>query len=315
MRKPISIFTVFFFLVFLPVAAQNLEVHIINVGQGDSILIKSPSGTTCLIDAGETGFGTSAVLPYLSNLNISALNYVVASHYHRDHIGGMDEVINGLSGTPKISEAAYDSGGSYGKTHSDEYETAVGDERETISPGDEIDLGDDVKLLCIAANGYIPGQQISSGSNENGKSIVLILKYKCFEMYLGGDIIDSVEDDLAPLAGDVDIYKVSHHGSSTSSDDDLLDVIMPEVSIICVGDGNDHGHPTQDALDRLVCHNSYIYQTETGDRSPAAENGEVVDGDITILTNGYAYVISGPNIPTKILLTDEMAALVNAIIN
>ena len=134
-------------------------------------------------------------------------------------------------------------------------------------------------------------------------------------MYLGGDIIDDVEKQLTSLAGDVDIYKVSHHASDTSSCKELLDVIKPEVSIVCVGDGNTHGHPTQNALNRLVSHNSYIYQTETGDRSPSTGNGEVADGDIKILTNGYAYVTNGLNISTKIQLTDEMATFIDAIIN
>jgi len=76
----------------------DLTIHVINVGQGDSFLIVSPTGKKILIDAGNNGKRTGNVLPYLSSLSITSLHYVFASHYHADHVGGLDEVVSGLRG-------------------------------------------------------------------------------------------------------------------------------------------------------------------------------------------------------------------------
>jgi beta-lactamase superfamily II metal-dependent hydrolase len=313
MKKSIPIILISIFFVLSPVNADNLEVHVINVGQGDSLLIKSPNGTTCLIDAGDNGKGTSAVMPYLTSLGITSLDYLVASHYHSDHIGGIDEVISGLGDSSNISVAAYDGGGSYTTITYDDYVAAVGTKRTTITPGQTIDLGGDARLECIAANGYISSGQVYSGAHPNPKSVVLILKYKCFQMFLGGDSEYMIEDDLTPLTGDVDIYKVNHHASDTSSTEDFLNELNPEVSIICVGNNNTYGHPDPNTLS-LIADKGYVYQTETGVGAPPADQGIVANGNFKIVTNGYAYVILGSSIPIKIRLVDELDTFIGAII-
>lgn len=227
---------------------NQLEIHIINVGQGDSFLVISPTGKKLLIDAGDTGKGSNSVLPYLKSKGISTLDYIVASHFHADHLGGLDEVINGLGGSSKILVAAYDRGGSYNSKAFDEYISAVGAKRQIILPGQHIDLGGNVIVKCLASAGYTEKGRVYYGSDENALSVVLHLKYNHFDMYFGGDSNSYVEPHISENAQDVDVYKVSHHGSSTSSTYSLLTKLKPEVSVITVGNGNPYDHPHSETI-------------------------------------------------------------------
>jgi beta-lactamase superfamily II metal-dependent hydrolase len=291
-----------------PEKTKTLEIHVINVGQGDSFLIVSPSGKKVLIDAGNTGRGAGFVLPYLQSQNISSIDYIVATHFHSDHIGGLDEVVNGLGGSTHILSAAFDRGGSYDSGAFRDYLKSIGDKRKTISPGQTIDLGDDVNMKCIASNGEIPTGRVYSGSDENTLSVVFVLKCYSFDMYFGGDSNSAIEPSLASYAGDVDVYKVSHHGSATSSTQELLDCLKPEVSVIAVGNGNTYGHPNAGTISRLVSMNSYIYQTESGVAVPPVGKGEVAKGNFLIVTDGNSYTISGSSLVSKTRLTDSNQA-------
>ena len=292
-----------------PEKTKTLEIHVINVGQGDSFLIVSPSGKKVLIDAGNTGRGAGFVLPYLQSQNISSIDYIVATHFHSDHIGGLDEVVNGLGGSTHILSAAFDRGGSYDSGAFRDYLKSIGDKRKTISPGQTIDLGDDVNMKCIASNGDIPTGRVYSGTDENTLSVVFVLKCHSFDMYFGGDSNSAIEPSLAPYAGDVDVYKVSHHGSATSSTQQLLDYLKPEVSVIAVGNGNTYGHPNPRTLSRLIAMNSYIYQTESGSDVPPVGKGEIANGNFKIVTDGDSYTISGASLNTVTRLTDSKRAM------
>jgi competence protein ComEC len=294
-------------------AERNLEVHIIDVSQGDSFFIRSPSGMTVLLDAGNTGFGTEIVLPYLRGLGITSIDYIVASHYHMDHIGGLDEVVNGLGGQAQITKAAYDRGGTYRAKSFTEYISSIGDKRKTILPGQTIDLGDTVTIRCIAANGYIPTGRVYEGIDENALSVVLVLGYRHFQMYFGGDSNFTVEPFLAPFAGDVDVYKVSHHGSATSSTQGLLDFLKPEVSIITLGGGFPYKIPHYETLSRLININSYIYMTHTGSNLPPAGKGQIANGAFKITTDGHSYIISGSSLMTITRMTDEEISRKNSL--
>lgn len=278
---------------------NQLEIHIINVGQGDSFLVISPTGKKLLIDAGDTGKGSNSVLPYLKSKGISTLDYIVASHFHADHLGGLDEVINGLGGSSKILVAAYDRGGSYNSKAFDEYISAVGAKRQIILPGQHIDLGGNVIVKCLASAGYTEKGRVYYGSDENALSVVLHLKYNHFDMYFGGDSNSYVEPHISENAQDVDVYKVSHHGSSTSSTYSLLTKLKPEVSVITVGNGNPYDHPHSETISRIININSYIYQTELGARWPPEGKGEVSSGSFSIISDGNYYTISGSYLITK----------------
>ena len=293
----------------------DLNIYHINVGQGDATLIVSPTGRTVLIDGGNIGKGNSAVVPLLRTLGISSLDYVIASHYDADHIGGLDEVVDSLGG---INDAAFDRGDSDLAKRTDEYNdyvASVGAKRKTIQPGTELDLGPEVEMECVAVNGVVVSrsQRPTRRLDENGHSIALRLRYGKFDYFTGGDLTGGgksggrttadVETIVADVVGNVDVLRVSHHGSSTSSNMLFLETLQPETAIISVGTGGvnlRYKHPTRDVLNRLhdVTSLDIVFQTSRGNtrgglRQRDRELIEVADETVHLSTDGSRYVING----------------------
>lgn len=251
-RRFLAFLLLVFCLLFFPLSAWSERGHLfiyhIDVGQGDSTLIVSPEGKTLLIDGGNNGVGARKVVPLLKKLRITSLDYMVATHYDADHIGGLDEVVQAFS-----VAKAYDRGKpgreDTTKTYQD-YVASLGDKRSTISPGEgKIDLGASVTVLCMAVNGEVHGgRKVElSPNDENDASVALKIRYGGFDYFIGGDLTGGgrsgtrrtkdVESLVAPVVGDVDVLKVSHHGSLTSSNETVLTALRPEVAVISVGDG------------------------------------------------------------------------------
>jgi beta-lactamase superfamily II metal-dependent hydrolase len=281
-----------------PECSADLEIHCIDVGQGDCTLVISPTGGTLLFDAGWNGRGNDTVIPYLQSLGIDALDYVSCSHYHADHIGGTDEVVNSL-GIDSVRVAVLDRGWSYTTQTYDDYAAAVASKRTTIADGQVIDLGGGAIVTCLGVNG---NGELSApyDDEENDYCVCLLVEYGDFEFFVAGDLsgvnssyYHDIESSVAPEAGDIDVYRVDHHGSSSNSNTTLVSTLMPEVSIISVGT-NSYGHPTQTVIDRLVSYGSYIYQTGAGSGGtiPPGE-GEVVGGHIVITVDSAQYTVDG----------------------
>jgi competence protein ComEC len=276
----------------LTAVAQQVRIVHIDVGQGDSTLIVGPS-KTLLFDAGVTGAGTQ-IRSVLNSLGITSLDYFVAGHYHEDHIGAIDEVIYG--GIP-INLASYDRGGSYSSQTYTAYVNAVGAKRATITLNQQIDLGGGCVLTCLAVNGTTNHGNVTP-SDENARSIALVLRYGTFDYLIasdltgGGSSTSDVETKIATDVGDVDVLHCGHHGSVTSSNQTLINTIKPEQAVISCGDGNSYGHPTQTILDRLAAATGMdtIWQTESG--AGATQAKVKVGGNITFLTNGSAYSVT-----------------------
>ena len=278
-------------------ADGDLVITCIDVGQGDSTLIQSPSGRTLLFDGGKNGRGEDIVVPFLQSVGIDTLDYMVASHYHEDHIGGLDEVFEAIP----VREAVYDRGWDYHTLTYSSYASTVASKRQTIEPGQVIDLGEGVIVTCIALNS---NDQLSppydDSDEENEYDVCLKVEYGGFDFFQAGDLTggglgyEDIETSVAPLVGDVDVYHVSHHGSLSSSNAFFLQTVQAEVSVISVGD-NSYGHPEQAILDRLVQYGSFVYQTEAGDGGTlSSQDLHVVDGHISIVTDGGAtYTVAG----------------------
>jgi len=284
--------------------AQELEIHHLNVGQADATLIVSPTGTTMLIDGGNTGNGTNIICPYLTGLGITRLNYIVCSHYHGDHMGGLDEVINSL-GVVNV-DTVFDRGRGAplpDNTSFDEYEAAANatGRRKTIELGQIINLGGGVLMKCLATDGEVfnYGAVNNATKSENDLSIGWLLSYGSFQYYTGGDLGGDTtyyadnETPLAAQVGDVDAMKVNHHGSRYSTNQTFLDSLKPEVAFIAVGAGNSYGHPTQTVLNRLAAANCFIYLTEegTGGTIPAGK-GAIANTHIILKTSGLDYTVT-----------------------
>lgn len=301
--KKLLLTSVCFFLLSVIIFAQELQIHHINVGQGDATLIISPTGKKMLIDAGNTGQGTNVVRPYLSSLGINYLDFVVCSHYHADHLGGLDEVINGL-GTSNIG-AVYDRGRNAPLPTTvafTEYEAAANatGRRYAIQLGQVIDLGGGVTMKCVATDGYVInyGRVANATSSENNLSIGFLLNYSSFQYFTGGDLggestyYADNETPLAPQVGDVDAFKINHHGSQYSTNQTFVNTLKPEVGIISVGT-NTYGHPAQVVLDRLANANCFMYLTQTGSGGTVPSGkGVVANNNIVVRTTGKSYTVT-----------------------
>jgi beta-lactamase superfamily II metal-dependent hydrolase len=294
--------SLFSLLVATVLQAQSLTIHHINVGQGDATLFISPTGKTLLIDGGDTGKGTNKVLPYLQAHGIIRLDFVIASHYHADHIGGLDEVINGLGAGNVVD--VYDRGTAQAVPTTVAYTgyaaaaaTALGG-RHTIATGTVLDLGGGVTIKCLAADGSVLGYGAAPNatSSENDLSTAWQLSFNEFQYFTGGDCGGETTyyADLETLianysgVGAVDALKVNHHGSKYSTNQVFTNALAPTVAVIPVGNGNTYFHPVQIILDRLAAANCYMYLTEAGNGGTIpAGHGVVANGDVVISTTGH----------------------------
>ncbi len=273
-----------------PATAGILQIHHIDVEQGDGALIISPGGETVMIDNGRWTTCSNTV-NYLQEQGITSIDYHFASHYHADHIGCLDDL---AGASIPVTGACYDRGGSYGSATFADYVAACGALRQTLSAGQVITLdagaATPVTITVIELNGVAV-----STSDENALSVVLLLSYGDFDEVFGGDLPGEnpdVESIVGPMVGDVEVYKVNHHGSRFSSTDAWLDAISPEVAIISVG-ANSFGHPTLDALQRLRDHAVRTYWTNLGDGVRPDQDFDTVGGSIIIEALPTTYSVSG----------------------
>ncbi|HEX5708006.1 MAG TPA: ComEC/Rec2 family competence protein [Pyrinomonadaceae bacterium] len=246
-----------------PPSGGELRVHVLDVGQGDSILIVSPEGKATLVDAGNPGNGKK-ITEALSRLNVSQLDLLVATHAHADHIGAADEVIRAVrvanvldSGVPNTTKNYEDFLKSIEET---------GARLITAAPGQTYDLGGGARLVVLAPiQPYFTREQLRSGGNEpNANSIVARLEYGEFSMLLTGDAEAQTEQRMtqagAPLSAKV--LKVGHHGSRYATSQEFLREHKFEAAVISASSNNLYGHPSQEVLDRLRAANIKVYRTD-----------------------------------------------------
>ncbi len=278
----------------------KLQIHHMDIGQGDAALLISPNGQTALFDDGNY-LSCTNIKSYLQGLGLTTVDYHFLSHYHSDHLGCIDDLaaIGIVIGT-----AGYDRGYSYSSGTYTSYVNTLGAKRHTIAKNQTITLdtgsAHPVSIKCVDLNGA--GVYSPSGSDENAKSAVYEVTYGNFNEVIGGDLTgdpassNDVETTVGPETGDVEVYKVHHHGSQYSSNDNWLNAVTPEVGIISCGDGNSYGHPTTAALTRLHNHGVHTYWTETGNGATPNPTWDKVGGTIVIQAQwaaGATYTVAG----------------------
>lgn len=312
-----------------PAVEPKLSVYFLDVEQGNCILIVSPSGTAALIDAG-TGQGDAHsdtnpvdfIRARESETVGFHLQYVVATHYDADHIGKLDDVLQAVPSLVTDDYRLFTRQGGWVKTSAPsaayEFIGSIGvDHRVAITPSDVIDLGGGVTLTCYAAGGsYWDGTGIQTvtllPTDENGRSVALILSYRDVKMWFGGDLGSAVEQALAPHLPDIDVYAVDHHGSSGSSDPSFLRALKPEYAICQSGETNSYGHPNKEAVDWILSvvttdasHPQFIQQNHAKPGDQDSDDGlasAIADpdgsgplpGTITVTTDGFNPTVTWP---------------------
>jgi beta-lactamase superfamily II metal-dependent hydrolase len=234
-------------------AQDPFRVYFFDVGQGDAVLIRSPSGPNVLYDAGDS---PSRILAHLEAIELSRLDLVVASHNHADHIGGLAEVVrrfrprfyldNGLPATTltyrRVLEAVQSAG------------------TQLLEPTRRrIQLGDDAFIEVLPPSG-------TPGWGQNNNVVGLMLSISTFRLSLGGDAearqwnwwMQHHADLLRP----VHVHKASHHGSNNGDTAAALSMLSPEAVVVSVGRTNGYGHPRPEALRLYAEQGSTIFRTD-----------------------------------------------------
>ena len=249
-----------FFIYYTP--SKGLDIQFMDVGQGDGIFIKADDGTTITIDGGSSDVKNVAkyrMIPCIKASGTGVIDYAVITHADKDHISGIEEILNmntenGLTirnlVMPHVSyeDEAYDKLLTAAKTK--------GIQVLYIKEGDTMKLGK-VEIKCI----HPDGKYISD--NRNDYSTVLSLKYENFSALFTGDIPAEIEKSIInKIDNNYTILKVAHHGSKYSSDMEFLKKVMPAYSVISVGVDNSYGHPGTETINKLKSLNSKILRTD-----------------------------------------------------
>lgn len=262
-----------------PKAAQRLIVTFLDIGEGDSTFIQTPGGKTILIDGGmssneysDFNAGLHVILPFLEDLNINHLDWVVATHPHNDHIGGLVPVLRKIPTTNLL-----DCGMDFITSTYEEMLSLVKEKNIAYHLGIEgmiLDLDPAIHIQIL----HPIQDQLTDSPNNN--SIVIRLQYRDISFLFAGDIEAPVESRLARYGSNLQstFLKVPHHGSDTSSTALFVDLVNPIAAFFPCGLYNRHGHPNDSVIERYRNKGIKIYRTDR-------------DRHITVVTDGYGYKI------------------------
>lgn len=249
-------------------ATGTLEVHFIDVGQGDATLLISED-KAMLIDAGENDQGTR-VWNYLRKRGIGegiSLEYCIGTHPDSDHIGGMDVILNKFP----VEHIFLSNYSKDTKTYREVLDAVDYYSVDRILPkvGESYTLGDAV-FTIVAPNR-------EDYDDVNNGSVGVLVQHGGNRMLFLGDCEEEAEEDIlqngVPLQK-IDLYKVSHHGSSSSSSEDFIEIIEPEYAVISVGEDNSYGHPHAEVLNRLRKAGTKLFRTDEQGSIVVESDGE-----------------------------------------
>lgn len=259
---------IYAYLHWVPPRTDALQLTMLNIGQGDALYIRTPLGNDILIDGGPDRsvlYELGEVMPPYDH----TIEWVFTSHPDADHINGITQlgesyrigtlVTNGETKQTAMSEAL---------------QALEANHKQIVHAGDRVEIESDVWFNILAPT--IP----YTFYDANDNSIVMTLHYKNVTALFTGDASIKTEEALVLqyplLLTDVDLLKVGHHGSKTSTSDAFLDVLRPEIAMISVGKGNRYGHPHYGTLHRLQERNIEIWRTDTDGRVKCSIREEII---------------------------------------
>ncbi|ERI93891.1 metallo-beta-lactamase domain protein [Clostridiales bacterium oral taxon 876 str. F0540] len=240
----------------------KLVVHYIDVGQADSILVQV-NNRNLLIDAGNND-DKDKIISYLQKQGVKRLDYVVATHPHEDHIGGMSAVVRkfpiGDFYAPKVTNTT--------KTFENMITSLNGKKIKAAKAGVDLNLGENTKCEILAPNS-------DKYEDLNNYSAVIKITYGENKFLFMGDAEKLSENEILSKNFDIssDVIKIGHHGSSSSSGKAFLDKVSPKIAVISCGRNNDYGHPHKETLSELKTRKITTYRTD-------------IDGTIVLIADG-----------------------------
>ena len=266
-----------------PASGDETKVVVLDVGQGDSILVITPGGKTALVDAGEPGDG-KVILAALKKYEVDHIDLLVATHAHADHIGAADEVIKGTN----VGRVLYSGVPNTTKNYEDFLKAVDEKNLELIraEPGQTFELGGGAVMRVLAPIAPLfTKEDLRSGGNEpNANSVVTRLDYGEFSMLLTGDAEEQTERERLIKNGAnfrATVLKVGHHGSKYATSEDFLKRGEFKVAVISAGMDNRYGHPSQEVLDRLKAAGVKLYRTDYQGEILISTRGQEGDAKVT----------------------------------
>lgn len=278
----------------------ELQIEILNVGQGDAGYVRAPGGETLVIDGGRarTRHGPDSIAPVLKARSIQP-DYILVSHFDADHLGGVVDYLRGDDGVPCTGDDRlpllglldYATGWSTcgSALCQDYYDLRDCNAARMAAPqgwrvpaaGWKLRLGPGTDVTVVAVNGQLSDGRVVATGSDNANSIAVVVEYGGFRYFTAGDLTGGQQGDcqvgadtadvetlVGEVVGPVDVLHVNHHGSCTSTNQAFLQSLEPAVALISVGENNSYGHPAQAVLDRLDEAGAVTYLTTPGITQP-----------------------------------------------
>ncbi len=231
--------------------SENLVVHYLDVGQGDSEFIELPNGETMLIDAGETDKGETVVSD-ISSLGYNKITYLVATHPHSDHIGGMPAVLDAFD----VANAYLPNASSSSDIYAEFLDKLDAEGCNVYEAKNGVSV---IETESICA--YFVAPCGTDYKNLNNYSAVLKFVYGETSFLFTGDAQSQSEKEITADVS-ANVVKVGHHGSKTSSSQSLVNAVSPEYAVIEVGKDNSYGHPNDGVVQRWQNAGAKVLRTD-----------------------------------------------------
>lgn len=261
----------------------RLHMTVLDVGQGDAILLRGPAGSRMLVDTGPDPDRLLAELDRRLPVWDRRLDLVVITHPHEDHVAGLALLLE------RYDIGAIAEPGMIGLGPGDaafrRRLAELGRTTQILAAGDRLALDGVEALVHWPLPGRVPLRPSGGGKDVNNVSIVLELRHGQRRLLLTGDVEEEIDplllaNGIAPAGGPpIDVLKVAHHGSATASTDALLESLRPQVAVVSAGSGNPYGHPAPATVARLEAAGAQLFRTD-------------LDGSIEIVTDGESLSVS-----------------------
>jgi len=254
----VLIILLFFDLIF-GYADRSFYAYFLDVGQGEATLIRTPEGRYVLIDTGPGRAAYEELSRYFP-LGENTIDLLIISHFDNDHVGALPMVMQSYTINDVIFNEADPDFQNDLKNYLEPYNRIQGD----------------IKVGCCVLISFIEPTDLNI-SESNEASLAFRVDYQNLSIFFGGDLPSQQEDNIASRIGDIDVLKVSHHGSRNSTSEYFIETIKPEVAIISSSSNNSYGHPHKEVLGVLEMYKVRVGRTDMNGTQVLTSDGNTME--------------------------------------